>query len=85
MAGNDPKVSGLVYISAFAPDEGETVSALLRIPPGVSPPPLLPPQDGFLFLDKAKFPAAFAADVDADVAAFMADSQVGWVLTPSPG
>ncbi|WP_410819102.1 alpha/beta fold hydrolase [Micromonospora sp. 050-3] len=79
VAGNDPKVSGLVYISAFAPDEGESVSALIKDPPpGVSPPPILPPQDGFQFLDKAKFPAAFAADVDPDVAAFMADSQVGW-------
>ncbi|MGH6690227.1 MAG: alpha/beta fold hydrolase, partial [Gammaproteobacteria bacterium] len=37
-----------------------------------------PPQDGFLFLDKAKFAGAFAADVNADMAAFMADSQVPW-------
>jgi pimeloyl-ACP methyl ester carboxylesterase len=41
-------------------------------------PPILPPQEGFLFLDKAKFAASFAADVDADKAAFMADSQVPW-------
>jgi pimeloyl-ACP methyl ester carboxylesterase len=38
----------------------------------------MPPQDGYLFLDKAKFPAAFAADVNPDVASFMADSQVPW-------
>lgn len=78
-AGNDPKVAGLVYIAAFAPDKGESVSTLIKDPPPGAPvPPILPPQDGYLFLDKAKFPAAFAADVDASKAAFMADSQVPW-------
>src|SRR5947209_10662442 len=78
-AGNDPKVVGLVYITAFALDNGESVSALIKDPPPGAPvPPILPPQDGFLFLDKAKFPASFAADVDAEKAAFMADSQVPW-------
>ncbi len=78
-AGNDPKVAGLVYIIAFAPDKGESVSTLIKDPPPGAPvPPILPPQDGFLFLDKAKFFAAFAADVDAEKAAFMADSQVPW-------
>jgi pimeloyl-ACP methyl ester carboxylesterase len=78
-AGNDPKVSKLVYIAAFAPDKGESVSTLIKDPPPGAPvPPILPPQDGYLFLDKAKFPAAFAADVDPDRAAFMADSQVPW-------
>ena len=78
-AGNDPKVAGLVYITAFAPDKGESVSSLIKnAPPGAPVPPILPPQDGFLFLDKAKFPAAFAADVSPDVASFMADSQVPW-------
>jgi pimeloyl-ACP methyl ester carboxylesterase len=78
-AGNDPKVAGLVYITAFAPDRGESVSTLIKDPlPGAPVPPILPPQDGYLFLDKAKFPAAFAADVDAERAAFMADSQVPW-------
>ena len=78
-AGNDPKVAGLVYITAFAPDNGESVSSLIKDPPpGASVPPILPPQDGFLFLDKAKFFAAFAADVGAEKAAFMADSQVPW-------
>lgn len=76
-AGNDPKVAGLVYVAAFAPDEGESVSSLIaNPPPGAPVPPVLPPQDGFLFLDRAKFAAAFAADVDEDLAAFMADSQV---------
>ena len=78
-AGNNPKVAGLVYIAAFAPDKGESVSSLIKDPPPGAPvPPILPPQDGYLFLDKAKFPASFAADVSADAAAFMADSQVPW-------
>jgi len=78
-AGNDPQVAGLVYIAAFAPDKGESVSSLIKDPPPDAPvPPILPPEDGYLFLDKAKFPASFAADVDAESAAFMADSQVPW-------
>jgi pimeloyl-ACP methyl ester carboxylesterase len=78
-AGNDPKVAGLVYIAAFAPDVGESVDALIKDPPPGAPvPPILPPQDGYLFLDKAKFAASFAADVNAETAAFMADSQVPW-------
>jgi len=78
-AGNDPKVAGLVYITAFAPDRGESVAALIKNPPPGSPvPPILPPLDGYLFLDKAKFFDSFAADVDAGKAAFMADSQVPW-------
>jgi pimeloyl-ACP methyl ester carboxylesterase len=80
-AGNDPKVAGLVYITAFAPDQGESVSSLIKDPPPGAPvPPILPPQDGYLFLDKAKFPAAFAGDVNLEEASFMADSQVPWGL-----
>jgi pimeloyl-ACP methyl ester carboxylesterase len=78
-AGNDPKVAGLVYITAFAPDKGESVATLIKNPPPGAPvPPILPPQDGYLFLDRAKFRASFAGDVDAERAAFMADSQVPW-------
>ena len=78
-AGNDPKVAGLVYITAFAPDKDESVSSLIQNPPPGAPvPPILPPQDGFLFLDRTKFYASFAADVGADKAAFMGDSQVPW-------
>src|SRR5881296_1893299 len=78
-AGNHPKVSALVYIAAFAPDKGESVGSLIKDPPPGAPvPPILPPQDGFWFLDKAKFSASFAADVDPEKAAFMADSQVPW-------
>jgi pimeloyl-ACP methyl ester carboxylesterase len=85
-AGNDPKVTGLVYIAAFAPDKGESVSTLIKDPPPDAPvPPILPPQDGYLFLDKAKFPASFAADVEAEKAAFMADSQVPWGLEALSG
>lgn len=80
-AGNDPKVAGLVYITAFAPDAGESVESLIKNPPPGAPvPPILPPQDGFLFLDRSKFQASFAADVDSDLAGFMADSQVPWGL-----
>jgi pimeloyl-ACP methyl ester carboxylesterase len=78
-AGSDPKVAGLVYIAAFVPDKGESVASLTKDPPPDAPPsPLLPPQDGFLTIDKAKFAARFAADVDAKTAKFMADSQPGW-------
>lgn len=85
-AGTDPKVTGLVYIAAFAPDKGESVSALIKDPvPGAPVPPILPPQDGFLFLDRAKFRDSFAADVSANVAAFMADSQVPWGLAALNG
>jgi pimeloyl-ACP methyl ester carboxylesterase len=78
-AGNDPKVAGLVYIAAFAPDKGESVETLIQSPPAGAPvPPILPPQDGFLFLDRSRFVASFAADVNPDLGAFMADSQVPW-------
>jgi pimeloyl-ACP methyl ester carboxylesterase len=80
-AGNDPKVAGLVYIAAFAPDQGESVSSLIKDPPAGAPvPPILPPQGGFLFLDRAKFADSFAADVGRDEAEFMANSQVPWGL-----
>ena len=80
-AGNDPKVAGLVYITAFALDKGESVSSLLKDPPPGAPvPPILPPEGGFLMLDKSRFPAAFAGDVSPEMASFMADSQVPWGL-----
>jgi len=78
-AGNDSKVAGLVYITAFAPDKGESVASLIKNPPPGAPvPPILPPRDGYLLLDKAKFAASFAGDVEPEKAAFMADSQVPW-------
>jgi pimeloyl-ACP methyl ester carboxylesterase len=85
-AGTDPKVTALVYITAFAPDKGESVNSLIKDPPAGAPvPPILPPVDGFLFLDREKFAASFAADVDADKAAFMADSQVPWGVSALAG
>lgn len=85
-AGTDPKVKSVVYIAAFAPDAGESVSSLIaNPPPGASVPPILPPVDGFLLLDKARFAASFAADVDAKSAAFMADSQVPWGVAALTG
>ncbi|MDH7794896.1 MULTISPECIES: alpha/beta hydrolase [unclassified Beijerinckia] len=80
-SGTDPKVAGLVYIAAFAPDQGESVAKLTSNPaPGAPVPPIVPPVGGFLFLDKAKFAGSFAADVKPELAAFMADSQVPWGL-----
>jgi len=78
-AGTNSQVVGLVYIAAFAPDKGESVNSLIKDPPPDAPvPPILPPRDGYLFLDKSKFRASFAGDVEAEKAEFMADSQVPW-------
>ncbi|HET6987345.1 MAG TPA: alpha/beta hydrolase [Kribbella sp.] len=78
-AGSDPRVAGLVYIAAFAPDKGESVNTLIADPaPGAPVPPILPPRDGYLYLDREKFHDSFAGDLPADEAAFMADSQVPW-------
>jgi pimeloyl-ACP methyl ester carboxylesterase len=89
-AGNDPKVVALVYIAGWVPDKGESVSSLIEdlikgAPPGAPVPPILPPQDGYLLLDKAKFPNSFAGDVEAERAAFMANSQVPWGLEALSG
>jgi pimeloyl-ACP methyl ester carboxylesterase len=78
-AGTHENVAGLVYIAAFVPDQGESVGTLIAGFPTDGPqPPILPPQDGFLFLDRDKFAASFAADLPSDQAAFMADAQVPW-------
>ena len=78
-AGTDQNVAALVYIAAFAPDKDESVNTLLGgFPQDAPQPPILPPRDGFLFLDRDKFHASFAGDLPADLAAFMADSQVPW-------
>ncbi|MCX4584659.1 alpha/beta fold hydrolase [Streptomyces sp. NBC_01481] len=78
-AGMHEGVAALVYISAFAPDKDESVGTLIANPaPDAPVPPILPPQDGFLFLDREKFAASFAADVPSEDAQFMADSQVPW-------
>lgn len=78
-AGTHGNVAALVYITAFAPDKGESVNTLIADPPEGAPvPPILPPQDGFLFLDKSKFHESFAGDLSAERAGFLADSQVPW-------
>ncbi|MEU9151256.1 alpha/beta hydrolase [Streptomyces sp. NPDC048417] len=85
-AGHHPGVAALVYIAAFAPDKGESVNMLVSDPaPGAPVPPILPPRDGFLFLDREKFAASFAADVPEAQAAFMADAQVPWGLDAAGG
>ena len=81
-----PKVAGLVYVAAFAPDKGESVASLIKNPPPGAPvPPILPPQDGFLLLDQAKFNESFAGDVDGQKASFMAASQVPWGVAALAG
>jgi pimeloyl-ACP methyl ester carboxylesterase len=85
-AGNHPNVAALVYVTAFAPDQGESVQTLIaNPPPGAAVPPILPPQAGFLFLDRAKFADSFAGDVQPVQAAFMADSQVPWGVEAAGG
>jgi len=78
-AGTHPQVSALVYIAAFAPDAGESVQTLIADPPPGAPvPPILPPRNGYLALDKDKFHDSFAGDLKPELAEFMADSQVPW-------
>ncbi|MFF3861399.1 alpha/beta fold hydrolase [Streptomyces sp. NPDC002209] len=85
-AGSHPHVAALAYIAAFAPDKGESVGSLIADPaPGAPVPPILPPQDGYLFLDRDRFAASFAADVPEATAAFMADSQVPWGIDALEG
>jgi pimeloyl-ACP methyl ester carboxylesterase len=85
-AGNHPNVARLVYIAAFVPDAGESVASLIKDPPvGAPVPPILPPRDGYLLLDKSKFAASFAADVDPELAAFMADAQMPWGMEALQG
>ena len=87
-AGNHPNVAALVYIAGWVPDAGESQETLIaRVPSGVpsAGDSILPPQDGFLLLDREKMPASFAGDLSADEAAFMADSQVPWGLEALTG
>jgi pimeloyl-ACP methyl ester carboxylesterase len=85
-AGNDPNVAGLVYIAAFAPDRGESVASLIKNPaPGAPMPPILPPQAGYLLLDRSKFAASFAADLPKEKASFMANSQLPWGVAALEG
>lgn len=72
-AGDAPNVAGLVYVAAFAPDAGESVSTLIE---GGEPPPVQPSIDGFLFFDPTIFPQAFAQDLPPAQGAFLAATQV---------
>ncbi|HVQ17827.1 MAG TPA: alpha/beta hydrolase [Actinomycetes bacterium] len=84
--GTHPKVAALVYISAFAPDKGESVNTLIgRFPSHAPQMPGLPPRDGFIFQDPKRFHASFGADLPADLAAFMADSQLPWGTSAATG
>lgn len=75
-AGNDLKCVGLVYVSAFAPDKGETLGALLGSHPRDPLSGIDDPVDGFVWYDLAKFHEGFCADLSAEESAFMADSQI---------
>lgn len=81
VAGLDPKVAGLVYISAFAPDEGEALGDLLGSYPRDPQSGILAPVDGYVWYDLEKYHTGFCADLPADEAAFMADSQVPAALS----
>lgn len=85
-AGQDEKVAALVYVAGFAPDRGESVGTLIADPPpGAVVPPILPPKDGFLLLDRHRFPEAFAGDLPPEQARFMADAQVPWGVDARDG
>ena len=81
-AGDNPKVKAIAYIAAFVPDAGESVAAMNEAPAeaGESKAPVLPPENGYLVVDPAQFPQAFAADVDPAITRFMAAAQVPWWL-----
>jgi pimeloyl-ACP methyl ester carboxylesterase len=78
-AGVSPKVKGLVYVAAFAPDAGETV---IQLATSAAPAPengIMPPDEkGNIYFNKEKFHAGFAADLPKDKAAFMYASQGAW-------
>lgn len=74
-AGVNPKVAGLVYVSAFEPEAGESLLTLVKkMPPAGDS--IKATADGYLYVDPARFHADFAADVPASDARFMALSQV---------
>jgi len=76
-AGDDPKVRALVYVSAFAPDRGESLTALLSGgEPSDGVKAIRPDDKGGLILDAASFPALFAGDLPQAEAEAMAARQL---------
>jgi pimeloyl-ACP methyl ester carboxylesterase len=75
--GDDAKVSALVYVSAFAPEKGESVTALSASgPPSKGVQAIRPDDKGFLYLDKAAFPTVFGEDLPAGEAESLANTQL---------
>lgn len=75
-AGINEKVASLVYVDAFQPDQGETTLQWVKSAPSLPESGLLPPDaNGFVYFDKEKFHAGFAADLSKEEAQFMADAQ----------
>lgn len=75
-AGNHPNVKGLVYIAAFAPDQGEAAGGLLQLRPAPEGATAIAPgPSGYLYVDYAKYPEVFSQGVPADDALVMAVSQ----------
>jgi len=80
-AGVDPKIAGLVYVSALSPDAGETTAQQYV---GFTTPPefvIDAHGDGFGFIKPSLFKAGFAADASDADAAFLRDSQVPILLS----
>jgi pimeloyl-ACP methyl ester carboxylesterase len=76
-AGNDPKVNALVYVSAFAPDIGESVTTLSASgPPSKGVQAIRPDDKGFLYLDKAAFTTVFGQDLPARESRALANAQL---------
>jgi pimeloyl-ACP methyl ester carboxylesterase len=76
-AGDTSSVAGLVYVSAFAPDAGESLLGLFKAgPPNPESGIMLPPVDGLIWYDVAKFHKDFCPDLPAAEADFMAHAQV---------
>jgi pimeloyl-ACP methyl ester carboxylesterase len=76
-AGNDPKVSALVYVSAFAPDVGQSLAALAKSGPATEGTAAIHPDDkGNLYIDPKVFPSAVAADLPLKIAESLANHQM---------
>jgi pimeloyl-ACP methyl ester carboxylesterase len=76
-AGDDPKVSALVYVSAFAPEVGESLASLAKAgPPTEGGQAIHPDATGNLYIDPKVFPSAVAADLPPAIAEHLANSQL---------